>query len=349
MALQTKPLEIFNEKLRHNHLEGLWKTFAEQPLKPEPSSSFKPWVWRWEDLSEALTEAEEKVTLEGVEDRRVIRMVNPALGDGGPTSLTMQMSLQLVKPGEIARAHRHTIAAIRFVISGRGAYTTVEGERFEMAPGDLVLTPSWTWHDHGNYAHEPMIWLDGLDYPLLDRLETGFFQPFTEDRQSVVKTADHSLKRAGIVRPGWSPRAQATASPATHYRWEHVLSLLNDLTAEEESPYDGRVVEYVNPLTGGPTLRTLACSVQMLERGRTTRAHRHTSTSLYHVVEGEGKTQVGDDTLVWKAKDSFVVPPWLPHSHEASPDSPRALLFGMSDRPVYEALGLYRETGSESD
>ncbi len=348
MAAPTKRLEIFNEKLRHNHLEGLWKTFSERPLRPEPASSIKPWVWRWEDLSEALREAEEKVTLEGVEDRRVIRMVNPTLGDGGPSSLTMQMSLQLVKPGEIARAHRHTIAAIRFVISGRGAYTTVEGERFEMAPGDLVLTPSWTWHDHGNYAHEPMIWLDGLDYPLLDCLETGFFQPYTEDRQSVVKTTDYSLKRAGIVRAGWRPPSRAHEI-ATHYRWEHVLSLLSDLTAEEESPYDGRVVEYVNPLTGGPTLRTLACSIHMLQKGQTTRAHRHTSTSLIHVIEGEGTTKVGEHTLAWKAKDCFVIPPWLVHRHEVSSTTSRALLFSMSDRPVYEALGVYREENKDFD
>jgi gentisate 1,2-dioxygenase len=287
------------------------------------------------------------VSLEGVEDRRVIRMVNPGLGTGAPTSRTMQMSVQLVKPGEIARAHRHTIAALRFIISGHGAYTTVDGERFDMAPGDLVLTPSWTWHDHGNYADEPMIWLDGLDYPLLDRLETGFFQPYEQDRQSVVKATDHSLKRLGLVRPGW--RASQAREPATHYRWEHVLSLLSDLKAEEESPYDGRVVEYVNPLTGGPTLRTMACFIQMLERGQTTRAHRHTSTSLYHVIEGEGTTTVGEHTLVWKAKDCFVVPPWLVHKHEASSASPRALLFSMSDRPVYEALGLYREDSNQCD
>jgi gentisate 1,2-dioxygenase len=347
MAVPTKRLEILNEKLRHNHLEGLWKTFSEQPLRNEPSSSLKPWVWRWEDLSAALRGAEELVSLEGVEDRRVIRMVNPGLGAGAPTSRTMQMSVQLVKPGEIARAHRHTIAAIRFIISGHGAYTTVDGERFDMAPGDLVLTPSWTWHDHGNYADEPMIWLDGLDYPLLDRLETGFFEPYEQDRQNVVKAIDYSLKRVGIVRPGW--RASQAQEPATHYRWEHVSSLLSDLIAEEESPYDGRVVEYVNPLTGGPTLRTMACSIHMLQKGQSTRAHRHTSTALYHVIEGEGTTRVGEHSLVWKAKDCFVVPPWLIHKHEASSVAPRALLFSMSDRPVYEALGLYREESNESD
>jgi gentisate 1,2-dioxygenase len=347
MAPQIEGLENLNETLRQNNLEGLWKTFAEQPLKSEPSSSMTPWVWRWEDLSAGLAGAEEFVSLKGVEDRRVIRMVNPGLGAGGPTSHTMQMSVQLVKHGEIARAHRHTIAAIRFIISGHGAYTTVDGERFDMAPGDLVLTPSWTWHDHGNYADEPMIWLDGLDYPLLDRLETGFFQPYDQDRQSVVKATDHSLKRLGIVRPGWE--AARVKEPATHYRWEHVSSLLDDLKAEEESPYDGRVVEYVNPLTGGPTLKTMACAVQMLQRGQTTRAHRHTSTSLYHVIEGEGTTRVGDHILVWRTKDCFVIPPWLVHQHEASTVTPRALLFSMSDRPVYEALGLYQEASDHSD
>jgi gentisate 1,2-dioxygenase len=137
--------------------------------------------------------------------------------------------------------------------------------------------------------------------------------------------------------------------PATHYRWEHVSSLLDDLKAEEESPYDGRVVEYVNPLTGGSTLKTMTCAVQMLQRGQTTRAHRHTSTSLYHVIEGEGMTRVGDHTLVWKTNDCFVVPPWLVHHHEASTATPRALLFSMSDRPVYEALGLYQEASDHSD
>ena len=62
-------------------------------------------------------------------ERRAIRLVNPNLPIKS-TSHTLQVTFSIVNPGEVARAHRHNMAAIRFVVQGRGAYTAVDGEKF---------------------------------------------------------------------------------------------------------------------------------------------------------------------------------------------------------------------------
>jgi gentisate 1,2-dioxygenase len=156
-----------DKRLARLSLAGLW-----QP--PNKRVPLEPHVWRWEDVYSCLVEAGEVIGLGADAERRVVKLVNPALHEQRTTSRALQISFQLVKPGETAACHRHSIAALRFVVEGRGAYTTVEGERMPMASGDLILTPSWTWHDHTNSTEEPIIWLDGLDSPLAVYFEAAF-------------------------------------------------------------------------------------------------------------------------------------------------------------------------------
>jgi gentisate 1,2-dioxygenase len=252
-------------------------------------------------------------------ERRVLRLSNPNLS--GVASNTLVANIQIVMPGEIARAHRHSGAALRFIIEGRGGYTVVNGERVPMYPGDLVLTPNWSWHDHANDTDAPMIWLDGLDTPLVRMLEAGFYEEFPQERQEIGVAVNASQ---------W------------HYPVAEMRAALQRLGADTGDAGEGIILEYTNRVTGGPVMPTIACHMQLLRPGDKTRACRRVCRTNYHVVEGAGYSMVGDQRLDWEEKDVFTVPTWTFCEHVNSRDRP-AFLFGFSDAPVMKALSLYRE------
>lgn len=310
----------------------------------EPRSRAVPHVWHWQELRPHLLRAAELVSVEDAE-RRVLRLLNPALKERLITTHCLFAGLQLVMPGEIAAPHRHTPAALRFIIEGKGGYTTVNGERVPMYPGDLVLTPNWTWHDHWNDTDGPMIWLDGLDIGLVDALEGRFFEPFGEDQQPVTAPLGASVAKygAGALRPAWE-MYEAPHSPLLHYPWQQTRAALERLAdMVEGSPYDGIILEYTNPTSGGPVMPTIACYIQLLRPGQHTQAHRHTASAIYHVVEGKGYSIVGGERLEWEDKDVFCVPTWTFHEHVNASTTAPAILFSYTETPVMRALHLYRE------
>jgi gentisate 1,2-dioxygenase len=99
-------------------------------------------------------------------------------------------------------------------------------------------------------------------------------------------------------------------------------------------------MQYANPATGGYPMPTIGAFLQMLPAGFEGKAYRSTDGTVYCVVEGSGRSDVGDKTFEWEAHDVFVVPSWCRVSHQAVED---AVLFSFSDRPVQKALGLWRE------
>ncbi|HXG35426.1 MAG TPA: cupin domain-containing protein, partial [Dehalococcoidia bacterium] len=269
----------------------------------------------------------------------------PGLNGRAAATTTLYAGVQLVLPGEVARAHRHTPSALRFIMDGEGGYTTVDGERIPMEIGDLVLTPNWTWHDHGNHTSKPIIWLDGLDIPVVGMIEATFFELFGDDTQPLSKKPDVSLDTwgAGAYRPAWQKHT-ARYSPLMHYPWRQTKATL-ERAAEDEagSAYDGLMLEYTNPQTGGPVMPTMACFTQMLLPGQHTKAHRHTTSAVYHVVEGSGYSIVDGERLDWASKDVFCVPSWAYHEHVNTSASQPAYLFSFSDLPIFESLDLLRE------
>jgi gentisate 1,2-dioxygenase len=330
--------------LAGRNLSALWERHAETAA-PEPAVGMIPFRWRRSDYYELLLQSAEIVTPGRGSERRVLQFVNPGLQDRMGTTHTLITAVQLLMPGEVAPSHRHTPAAIRFILEGDGAYTTVQGEKCMMHPYDLILTPNWTWHDHGNESDRPMIWLDGLDVPLVrSGLQAAFFEGYPEDRQPVTRPPDASVAEygAGTLQPAWRS-APSEASPLYVYRWEQTRAALDALARVEASPHDDVCVEYTHPQTGGSVMPTLACFAQMLRPGVETRPHRHTSSAVYYVIKGSGTSQIGDETLDWDAGDVLAVPPWAWHSHRNRSDREPALLFSLSDVPVYRALGLYRE------
>ncbi|MDR7492360.1 MAG: cupin domain-containing protein [Armatimonadota bacterium] len=334
----------FEQELARHHLVALW-TVTRNLLPREPRSRCVPWLWRWKTLLPLVERAGALAPLSRAAERRVLGFINPGLPDRYGATHTLWAGFQYLLPGEVAPAHRHSPAAIRFVIQGRGAFTTVDGDRCTMGRGDLVLTPPWTWHDHGNEGEEPMVWLDGLDLPLVAELEGQFFEPFAEEAQPVARPVGDSEHRYGLgqLRPAWeAPRGPS--SPLLVYRWERTQEALRRLAAvagAEASPFDDVALEYTNPHTGGPIMPTLACGIQLLRPGVRTRAHRHTGSAVYLVVEGHGSSVIAGQRFDWGPGDLFVVPTWAWHEHASAEGE--AILFSVHDTPVIRALGLYRE------
>ena len=325
-------LAELDSKLAKNQLAGFWNT------RVPGHSAEAPYLWKWESLLDGLLKASETIGIEQAE-RRAIRLISPHVPNKS-TSHTIQLTFSIVNPGEVARAHRHNMAAIRFVVQGKGAYTAVGGEKFPMEEGDLVLTPNWTWHEHHNESPDPIIWLDGLDGPLIQALNVLFFEQSEKPEQPITRTTGESLSRVGFSRAPKLDETQLRGVPF-RYAWQDTYKTLKLMSRNDQDPYDGALLRYINPATGGYTYPTMSCEIQLLNPKQSTRVHRHTSTAVYHVFKGHGRTAVGESCLEWNKGDSFVIPLWQWHSHE-NPFDEEAILFSINDRPVMEALQLYR-------
>ncbi len=343
-AASIEQAGAFYAELERNHLVALWNV-NKSLLPKEPRSRCVPHLWRWETMLPLVRQGAEVAPLSRAAERRVLGFINPGLPDRFGATHTIWAGFQYVLPGEVAPAHRHSPAAIRFVIEGQGAFTTVDGDKCVMGPGDLVLTPPWTWHDHGNESDRPMLWLDGLDLPMVAEMEGQFYEPFAEDAQPLGKPVGDSERRYGLgqLRPTWQARAGAV-SPLLNYKWdrtEEALRRLASVSTHGASPFDDVAMEYINPHTGGPLMPTIACWIQLLRPRVRTTAHRHTGSAVYLVFEGRGSSVIEGQRFDWGKGDLFVVPTWAWHEH-ASVDG-EAILFSVQDTPIIQALGLYRE------
>lgn len=306
----------------------------------ESPPELQPFLWRWSEVEPLVMKSGELVTPDRDVERRTLRLSTPGLERG--TTQTITAALQLLLPGECAPAHRHTPTAIRWILKGEGAYTTVEGDKCYMEPGDLILTPSWTWHDHANEGTEPMVWLDGLDVPLVRYLKANFYEAFPEDQQPVVGVGESERRySAGALKPAWE-EPQAPYSPLWHYKWNRTYEALQSLAQVDSSPFDDVAMEYTDPSTGGPVLRTMSCWIQLVRPGVRTKAHRQTSSAVYQVYRGAGYSVINGQRFDWSEGDFFMVPSWAWHEH-ANESGEEVILFSIQDIPVLKALALYRE------
>jgi gentisate 1,2-dioxygenase len=342
---ETPEVQALHRRLAEYSLGGHW-----QPREKSPD--LVAHAWPWSIIHSCLMESGEVIKLGGIDDaakRRTVQLVNPSLTDRKSTSRTIQMSIQLVKPGERAECHRHTAAALRFVVESDGTgYTNVEGEQMLMEPGDLVLTPHWTWHDHYNAGKNNLVWLDVLDAQLTSYLDANFHENFAEGpAQPIIKRDGYCKQQYGAIRPRMT--SISNVALPYNYKWRDTLQALNEVAAgSARDPHDGVLLEYAHPLTGGPTMPTIGCWVQMLPPGESTKPHRHTSSTIYHVVQGEGVTFAGTKKgagkeMAWGAHDCFFVPSWNWHHFENRSKKEPAIIFSVTDRPVLESLGLFRE------
>jgi len=307
-----------------------------------PQSTMVPWHWRAGDLARLLEKIGANLKLEAGGQRRTLRLANPGLPYG--TTPTFWVSIQYILPGEIATNHRHAATALRFIMKGSGSDTIVNGECYPMSQGDLVLTPSWSWHDHENKGPDPMAWIDVLDISLVRALHATFFEGSAQARQDLLPVPDRSFRAygSGIMRPVTKPGADVPKPVLLAYPWARALAALEQAAGLEGDPFDDVILEYQNPATGTPALPTLGTMLQMLRPGVSTQAHRHTGSVVYYAVRGQGVMSVDDHRFDWSEGDFIALPPWARHAH-ANPTDTAAILFQINDHPVLRTLGLYRE------
>jgi len=320
----------FYQRLRGNNSAPLWEVLG-QIITPEPRPASVPVVWRYEEVRALLMESGELISAEEAE-RRVLMLVNPGLRDASQITQSLFAGLQLVMPGEITSSHRHSATALRFVIEGEGAYTTVNGDRVTMQPGDLILTPSWTHHDHGNPSSRPVIWLDGLDIPIVNLFDASFAER-TGETQSTTDDGGHLLPL--------DSRPDRIALPFFSYPYSHSRPALEKMRSSSAlHPCHGIKMQFINPATGAYATPTIGAFLQLLPSGFRGATYRSTDATVFCVAEGQGRSLVGENSLEWGEHDIFVVPSWCPVTHEARQES---VLFSFSDRPAQKALGLWRE------
>lgn len=340
---QADLLQKFYGEIAGQSLLPLWT--LPDALTSEPRTPVRAHLWRWQETRGRLLEAGNLISALEAE-RRVLILANPGLQGRPATTQTLSAGLQLVLPGEIAPTHRHTPSALRFIMEGESAYTTVDGERTYLHPGDFVTTPAWTWHDHGSDAEGPVIWLDGLDFPFILAMNQVFFEEYEQPTQPVTKPVNDSARRYGMgLKPAYE-HFTGNYSPILNYPYTRTREVLTHLAGSGEgSPYDGVILEYTNPYTGGAVLLTMAAYAQLLRPGFQGQRHRHTSSTVYLVAEGAGWSVVGDQRIEWQKNDVFVVPTWAWHEHANASATTDAVLFSYTEAPILKALGLFREDG----
>jgi gentisate 1,2-dioxygenase len=326
-------------RLEGKNTAALWEVLSDI-VPAQPRRTCVPAMWRYDEVRPLLMEAGRRITAKEAE-RRVLILENPGSPGHSRISASLYAGLQLVMPGEVAGTHRHVASALRFVLESDGGYTAVNGERITMRPGDFILTPSWTWHDHGNPGDKPVIWLDGLDIPIVNLFESSFFEHYSEEIQPVTRGEGDSLARYGanMVPADYEPAGGEV--PMFSYPYARSRETLERVYRTSDfHPCHGVKMQFLNPITGGYTLPTIGAFLQMLPAGFRGAPHRSTDGTIYCAVEGQGASRVGDATFAWKERDVFVVPSWCSVSHEAERES---VLFSFSDRPVQKMLGFWRE------
>jgi gentisate 1,2-dioxygenase len=327
----------YYERIDAYNMAPLWEVLHGL-VTPEPVSPVRLALWRYDEIRPCLMESGRIISArEAV--RRVLILENPGLRGASQITRSLYAGLQLILPGEVAPAHRHTQSALRFVVEGEGAYTAVDGERTTMREGDFIITPAWTWHDHGNDGTGPMVWLDGLDIPIVQMLDASFAENGNAEQQMITRPEGDSPARfgQGVLPVDWKPGSKT--SPVFSYPYARTRETLETMRrAGDPDSCHGWKVRYINPATGDWAMPTIGTFMQLLAGA--TEPYRSSDATVFVCVEGEGETRIGDATLAWGRRDVFVAPSWARVTHHPKGE---AVLFSFSDRPVQEKLGLFRE------
>lgn len=287
-------------------------------LWPAPNKTFRPAHWSYE-AGKAALEAAGRLIDTTLAERRNLILANPLEGNTYATARTLIAAYQMILPGERARSHRHTPNALRLILDAEpGTYTVVDGERLPMMPGDVLLTPNWRWHGHGNESAAPAYWIDFLDAPLIQLLEPMFLEHHADTYEAI--------------------RVVTTHSPML-FPWSETLERLNAAPKASEGPFATSIE------LGQPALETIGLAMMKLDAGIRTSALRTTANNIYAVVEGSGSSEVDGKVLAWRRGDVFVAPSWHAHSHYSAGG---AVLFRVTDEPVMAKLGLLRRVTGQS-
>jgi gentisate 1,2-dioxygenase len=335
-------LKALYAEMQPRSLYPLWEVMSAL-VTPTPRSPARVHRWSYADARDYLLRAGDLISAEQAE-RRVLIMENPGLPGTSSATSSLYAGLQLILPGEIAPCHRHAQCALRFVMEGEGAFTAVDGEKAVMRPFDLVLTPGWQWHDHGNTSAVPMIWLDGLDIPTVLNFDASFVEHLPASAHpETVPPGDTSLRYGRNLRPmrGTATDRRAGRQPLFHYPYSEWRESLRGLarTGDPDTHF-GYALEFTNPADGGAVMPTISAHVRLLPAGFVSRPRSATDGTIFVVVEGHGTARVDGKVIALEPRDTVVVPSWRELVLEADTD---LVMFGYSDRTAQEKLGLFRE------
>jgi len=323
----------------------------------------QPHIWKWKEYSPYLNQISEiarKADVSPIEfaDRQSILLLNPGLNGRLQVTNTIRCAISIYNPGDVAPVHLHSPNASRTILSNKGGYTVVEGERVTADRGDLILTPNGTWHDHGNDSAEPVVWIDTLDWPLMEFLDAAWvdhdmpgLKGSNANVQPVTLTEGYSraLYGHGGIKPTFVDHQRGVGhapAPLFHYRGADVKEMLHALRKEKGDPHEGIKVDFVNPVTGESVFKTLRYSAQLLRPGEETELKRETAGTYYVVIEGTGETEVGGKRFEWGHNDLFVVPnfTWRKHVNTGKTD---AIIYSVSDAALMENIGQYYAQGRD--
>jgi gentisate 1,2-dioxygenase len=352
MTIETRSaaeadLSEFDGRLAQGAIRGFWAMLAEYEML-EPRCPELPEVWHHADYLPFALESLTAVPIERA-DRRNLFFSNPGLAGSGTITNRLLGGVQAINPGERQDVHRHTASAVRVMLDGAGAFTTVAGGRSNLEFGDVVINPNGLWHESGNDGTDPVVWMDVLDLPLTKLLHANFFANtyLEEGPGGPTRSANQTLAHpddwfsyafsVGGVRPERLPLEPDYGSSQMLYRYAATRELLERLKTVD--PYEGTCVRYVDPRTGAPVLRTIDVRAQLIGAEQSTRAKRSTGGTLYCCLEGSGVTRAGDRELTWSERDIFVIPPWTWREHAA--ESADAVLVAITDEPALDQLGLH--------
>lgn len=347
------------------HLFPFWATTSNvdhdevRQLMDTPKAM--PFVWSYRDVIEPLLRRSAELVSMSDSERRSLILVNPGLAPRRATVTTMYTAYRLNDPREVMPPHRHSPNAIRFGLTGSRNFTGVEGENIVFGPGDMVLTPHDTWHNHGNKGDEPAINLSVLDLPLVETLNAIYFEhDYREQEDGVARkrreqtarfNADHSRRIYG--RGGLKPhfvsheRGTGAASPMYVYRWAPMREFLEENADADGDPHDALKIEYINPLNGEPVFRTMTYFAQMLRAGERTLPLKQTANQLIAPFEGgPGHSIIDGRRHDWAQFDTLAVPGgvWVEHVNETADP---IVLFVASDEPTLKQVGLFRRWGRD--
>lgn len=328
----------YRDSLTQHNLVPLWPSLRAVLPPGTPTRATRATHWPYATLRPLLLRAGELTPIEKAE-RRVLVLANPGHGlEAMKASPAIYLGMQLLLPGEWAPSHRHTPNAVRMIVEGEGAYTTVDGEKCPMQRGDLILTPTGLWHEHGHNGTEPVVWLDVLDLPLVYYLEASYHVNGT--RQTVTPgNGDRAWTRSGVAPTQMFARQNARY-PMLRYPWVDTRAALVSL-AENDPERACVQVTYVNPATGEDAENILGFYALMLRPGQRLSLPARSPAQVFHLIEGGVDVGTCGQTFGLVEADTCCVPGYEPVTLTNRAADRPAFLFIADEAPLHRKLGVY--------
>ena len=334
--------QAYRDALKALNLVPLWPSLRGLLPPQIPTRQTAAIHWPYDTIKPLLLQAGDLTPIEKAE-RRVLVLANPGHGlEKMQASPAIYLGMQLLLPGEWAPAHRHTPNAVRMVVEGEGAWTTVDGEKCQMSRGDLILTPTGLWHEHGHDGDEPVVWLDVLDLPLVYYMEASYH--INGERQvQRAGSGDRAYVRGGVL-PTPVFQRNTKRYPMLRYPWADVKAALQSL-ANDRPDLDSVQVTYVNPETGEDAENILGFYALMLRPGQVLQLPARSPAQVFHQVEGRTEVSVEAHTFELAEADTCCAPGYTAVSLRNCSQAQAAYVFIADESPLHRKLGVYETRG----